>query len=342
MKAAVFERFGDPAEVVQCRDVPVPDPGPGQVRVRMIASPINPSDLMVVRGEYGRLPRLPATPGFEGVGIVEAAGSGWIGRFRVGKRVAVLNGTGGNWQEQVIVPALSVVPLPDGIPDEQAASFFVNPATTLVMVRSVLQVPRGAWLIQTAAASALGKMVIRLGKHLGFRTLNVVRRRESADEVTQLGGDAVICTADESIVDRAQTLTHGELHYALDAVGGQTAVEVVKSLGHGGRMLVYGTLSGEPMPLDPRTLMVGSIGIEGFWLSNWVARQNKLTMLRLFQRIKALLAAGVLTTEVGKVFSLADIQSAVSHALTAGRRGKTLLRFDTASQENLTSDTKRA
>src|SRR5437899_4695488 len=112
MKAIVFDQFGDPAEVLQVRAVPVPEPGPGEVRVRMLASPINPSDLLTVRGEYGRRPELPATPGFEGVGIVEAAGPGLLGRlprWRRGRRVAVLNSTGGNWQEHVVVPALRAV-----------------------------------------------------------------------------------------------------------------------------------------------------------------------------------------------------------------------------------------
>src|SRR5262245_35807123 len=129
MKAAVFDRFGDPAEVLQARDVPVPEPGRGQVRVRMIASPINPSDLLTVRGQYGTVPKLPATPGYEGVGVVEASGGGLLGKLRVGKRVAVINAKGGNWQEQVIVPARQVVPVAADVSDDQAASFFVNPAT---------------------------------------------------------------------------------------------------------------------------------------------------------------------------------------------------------------------
>src|SRR2546429_1200172 len=132
MKAIVFDRFGDPAEVLQVRDLPMPELGPGQVRVRMLYSPINPSDLMVVRGEYGRLPDLPATPGFEGVGVVDASGGGLLARLRLGRRVAVLNGTGGNWQEYVIVPAKQVVPVPYQLKDEQAATFFVNPASALV------------------------------------------------------------------------------------------------------------------------------------------------------------------------------------------------------------------
>src|SRR4051794_15299936 len=155
MKAAVFESFGNPPEVLHVREVPDPHPGPGEIRVRMIASPINPSDLLVVRGRYGVLPTPPATPGFEGVGIVEKAGPGLVGRALVGRRVAVLNQAGGNWAEYVVLPALRVVPVAKDLPDEQVASFFVNPATVLAMVRHVLKVPKGAWLLQSAAGSTL-------------------------------------------------------------------------------------------------------------------------------------------------------------------------------------------
>src|SRR6516162_6555741 len=154
MRAIIFDRFGDPGDVLQVREVPRPEPGPGQVRVRMVASPVNPSDLLTVRGTYGRRPSLPATPGFEGVGVVEAAGPGLLRHLRrlvPGRRVAVLNGQGGNWQDAVVVPATQLVPLADDLPDDQAATFFVNPATVLIMVRRVLAVPRGAWLLQTAA-----------------------------------------------------------------------------------------------------------------------------------------------------------------------------------------------
>src|SRR5262249_50095719 len=201
MKAILFDRFGPPEEVLQVRDVPQPEVGRGLVRVRMLAVPVNPSDLLYVRGEYGRRPNLPASPGFEGVGVVDPAGPGLLRHLRglkPGKRVAVLNGTGGNWQQYVVVPARQVVPVPDGIPDEQAATFFVNPATALVMTRYVLQVPRGAWLLQTAAGSALGRMVIRLGKEHGFHTISVVRRREQADELLRLGADAAILSPAET------------------------------------------------------------------------------------------------------------------------------------------------
>jgi NADPH:quinone reductase-like Zn-dependent oxidoreductase len=328
MKAVVFEQYGEPATVLRVRDVPVPEPGPGQVRVRMLASPVNPSDLMTVAGRYGRQVKLPATPGYEGVGIVEAAGGGLLGRLRVGKRVAVLNRQGGNWQEHVIVPARQVWPVPRHLPTDQAATFFVNPASALLMTRYVLRVPAGEWLLQTAAGSALGRMVIRLGRRFGFRTINVVRRREQAEELLQAGGDATICTASESIEERVAAITGGQgVRYAIDAVGGATGTAVVRSLGAGGRMLVYGTLSDEPLALDPRVLIAGQKQVEGFWLAEWAQAHGTWSMVRLLRRVGQLLDAGLLSSEVGAVFSLDEIRQAVQRATMPGRQGKVLLRI---------------
>jgi NADPH2:quinone reductase len=331
MKAAVFDRVGEPAEVLQARDVPAPEPGPGQVRVRMIASPINPSDLLTVRGLYGRKPQLPAIPGYEGVGVVEKVGGGLLGRLRLGKRVAVLNEKGGNWAEFAVVPARNVVPVPADVPAEQVASFFVNPASVLAMVRWVLRMPRGAWLLQTAAGSALGRMIIRLARRDGFRTINVVRRREAVEQLLQLGADEVICTADESLEKRVQEITGGAgVGHALDAVSGPTGSEVVRVLAPGGRLLVYGVLSSEPLVIPSRSLIWGSKMVEGFYLTDWARAQSVLTMLRLFRQITQLLRAGVLTTEVGPTFPLDAVADAARAAEAPGRAGKVLLRIATS------------
>jgi NADPH:quinone reductase-like Zn-dependent oxidoreductase len=331
MKAIMFDHFGNPADVLRVGDAPMPEPGRNEVRVRMLASPINPSDLMTVRGQYGKPPKLPYTPGYEGAGVVDAVGPGFLKRLRglkPGKRVAVLNTRGGNWAECVVIPVKQAVPVPDDLPIEQVAMFFVNPATALVMTRNVLKVPRGAWLLQTAAGSALGRMVIRLGQHYGFRTINVVRRREQADELLQLGGDAAVCTADESIEARVNEITGGAgVRYAIDAVGGETATAVVRSLGPGGRMLVYGTLANEPMSLDSRMMIMNQRIIEGFWLSIWAREQRIVTMLRLFREIIAHMRAQRLISEVGATFPLDQVQAAAQQAEKPGRGGKVLLRI---------------
>ncbi len=328
MQAVLCERWGDPEEVLQVREVPPPpEPTAGQVRVRMLLSPINPSDLLMIQGRYGRQPTLPATPGFEGVGVVEA-GRGLLARRVLGRRVAVLNSKGGNWQEQVIIPARQAVPVSRSLTDEQAATFFVNPASALVMVRHVLRVPPRAWLLQTAAGSSLGRMVIRLSKLFGFRTLNTVRRRDQVEELLALGGDAVICTSDENLHRRVLEVTGGEgVRYAIDAVAGSTGSEVVGTLAEGGRMLVYGALSGQPLTLDPRTLLVGQKRVEGFWLSEWVKGAGTLRMLLLLRQVNRLIQTGVLTSEVTATYGLEKVQAACRHAAQPGREGKVLLRI---------------
>jgi NADPH:quinone reductase-like Zn-dependent oxidoreductase len=295
----------------------------------MLASPINPSDLLFVRGLYGAKPSLPGAPGFEGVGVVEESGGGFLGWRVRGRRVAVLNGVTGNWREHTIVPAHQAIPVPDDLPDEQVASFFVNPATAWVMVKHVLRVPRGAWVLQTAAGSALGRMVIRLGKTEGFRTLNVVRRAEQIAELKGEGADEVVCSTTEPLIERVKQITGGKLRHAIDAVGGQTGADALACLTRHGRLLVYGALAAQPLPIDPRSLIVGQRQVEGFWLKEWIEEQGLWTKFWLMRRLIRLMRAGVLVTNVGEQFPLERVQEAARAAEAVGRGGKVLLRIGT-------------
>jgi len=326
MNAIAFDRHGSPADVLQLRELPKPVPARGEVLVRMIASPINPSDLLYIEGRYGLLPSsFPCVPGFEGVGVVEASGGGLLGLLRKGKRVAVL-GTRGIWSEYAIASARQVVPVPPDIPDEQAAGFFVNPMTALALVDRVLKVPAGAWLLQSAANGALGKMIVRLGKKRGFRTINVVRREDQVDELKRLGADEVIVESAGPIPDRVRGIIGSDgVGFALDPVGGTTGTQIVQSLGSGGRCILYGLLSGEPVSVDPRFLITGSKRVEGFWLADWVKRQGVLTLLGLTRRIRGLLADGTFATETAATFPLNDFAKAIELARQPGRRGKVLL-----------------
>ena len=196
MKVIQFDGYGEPAQVLAVRERPVPEPGKGEVRVRILATPINPSDLLFVRGHYaGVQPHFPSPVGFEGVGIVDALGP-QAERPALGQRVAAINGKGGNWADFAVVPADDLLPVPDDLPDQQVASFLINPASAILMLRHVLAIPQGEWLLQSAAGSELGRMMIRLAKHDGIRTVNVVRRRASVAELERLGADAVIVSTE--------------------------------------------------------------------------------------------------------------------------------------------------
>ena len=162
MKAIRFPHHGKPADVLTVTEQPVPQPGAREVRLKIRFSPINPSDLLYVRGHYsGVTPHFPAGAGFEGVAVIDAVGPDVEG-LSVGQRVFARNSAGGNWAQYTVVPADKAWPVPDDIADEQIASFMINPATALLMVRHVLAVPRGEWLLQSAASGELGRMIIRL------------------------------------------------------------------------------------------------------------------------------------------------------------------------------------
>src|SRR5574337_1284517 len=144
MRCIRFDRFGEPVDVLRVHDVPTPSAAQGEVLVRIRARPINPSDLLTVRGFYSTLPQLPATPGYEGVGVIDAVGPDVRG-VQTGQRVIVR--TPGTWQEFLVVNATNLIQPPDSVSDESAAQFTVNPLSAWIMVTEELALQPGQWLL---------------------------------------------------------------------------------------------------------------------------------------------------------------------------------------------------
>ena len=324
MQSVRFHEFGNPAEVLRVEDVPKPEPGAGQVLVRMRARPINPSDLLTVRGLYGSLPVPPATPGLEGVGEVAELGEG-VAHLRVGQRVIPL-GVAGTWQEFIVAPAAQLIPVPDAVGDQTAAQFVVNPLTAWIMTIEELDLQPDEWLLQTAAGSTLGRVVLQIAKQHGFKTINVVRRREQAEELKALGADEVICSDDEDIPQRVREITGKEgLKKAIDAVGGETGAAVVRALGRGGVLLVYGLLSERPMPIDGGRMIFTSATVRGFWLGEWMRSAPPERQQAVTAEMLRSMATQEIVPPVEAEYPLADILAAVEHSERPGRSGKVLL-----------------
>lgn len=323
MRAIRFDRFGPPGEVLRLEELPRPEPGPGQARLRLTHRPINPSDLLTVSGDYGRLPRLPATPGFEAVGRVEALGEGVSG-WRAGDRAIPLS-AGGTWCESVVVDAARLLPVPDAVSDATAAQFVVNPVSAWVMLEEELALRPGEWVLQTAAGSTLGRLVLQIAQLRGYRTVNLVRRPEQVEELLALGADAVFCTEAGNVVERVRELTGGGVRGALEAVGGATGALAARCLRPGGVMLVYGMLGGEPLPLHNGEMLFRGLTVRGFWLTYWFRNTPPDRTLGTLTTLMQLMAEGHLVPPVEASYDLADFRAAVARAARPGRRGKILL-----------------
>ncbi len=324
MKSVRFYEFGNPADKLRVEDVEQPVPGENQVLVKLRARSINPSDLLTVRGLYGALPKLPSTPGLEGMGEVAEVGSG-VKNFRAGQRVIPL-GVPGTWQEYLVAESTQLIPVPDSVNDQTAAQFVVNPLTAWIMTVEELAMKPGEWLLQTAAGSTLGRVVLQIARLRGFKTINVVRRREQVEELKQLGADEVICTGDEDLVERVKEITGRDgLTKAIDAVGGQTGGAVVRALGRKGVMLVYGLLSMEPMPVDSGRMIFTSTTIRGFWLTEWMRSTAPEKMQAVTGELLRMMATSEIVPPVEAEYPLADALAAIEHAERTGRSGKVLL-----------------
>ncbi|WP_437229586.1 zinc-dependent alcohol dehydrogenase family protein [Planctomicrobium sp. SH661] len=316
-ETAICTRHGIARDVVEIQQRAIENPRPGFVRVKMHAAPINPSDLLFCKGNYGIGPQPPTPVGLEGVGIVEASGGGAIGWLRKGKRVSVIARSPGTWSGYCITEAETVIPVPDALSDEQAATFFVNPASALLMTRWIFQIPPRGWIIQSAANSAVGRMIIRLGNHFGFRTLNVVRREEQKAELEAVGADAVIVATDstpqQEFLDAVKTCTQGDLpRFAVDPVGGKLGGLLLESLGQGGRMLAYASLADEPTPVNPRTLMTQDRHLSSFWLSHAMQALPLLKKLKLIRELSQLHVQGLFQVETFESYPLRDVKLALA------------------------------
>jgi NADPH:quinone reductase-like Zn-dependent oxidoreductase len=334
MKALIFRETGEPKSVLKLADIPTPQLAPGEALVRVLLSPINPSDLHMVRGRYGYQPDLPASPGAEGVGIVEAVGPGVQGPI-VGTRVVFVN-TWNTWREQMVCPVDRLVRVPDGLDDPTAATSYTNPLTAWALARSSHNLKEGEWLVQTAAVSSVGKLVLQLAQRYRFKTINVIRRREQESIIRKLGGNEVICTADEDLRARLQELTAGKgIERAIDCVAGELGAEIARNLAPAGTMLVYGALSSHrqtdpakfTIPLFAPRLIYSTATVRGWWLPRWVSSQPLAEVRAATSDLLTMLSNGALTPPEVVRYSFEDFQEAVRLADGEAGQQKVLLDF---------------
>jgi NADPH:quinone reductase len=323
MLAAQLDAVGEPLVV---RQIPVPQPRKGEVLVKMAASPINPSDLAFMMGGYGFKEGLPVTPGNEGSGVVVAAGAGFMSRRLLGKRVSCFArpGLGGAWAEYMLTNASYCIPVGKNISLEQAATSLINPLTALAFMDIVRRKKYPAF-VNTAANSALGRMLARLSKRQGVPLINVVRNEAQVKALKELGAEHILDSSAPGFDEQLKTLCHQlKATLLLDAVGGPLLGQLLLAAPHGSAILSYGRLSAEPCVIEPGALILHKKRIVGFFLTDWIKKRNLLQIMGDIRRVQNMLQSDM-ATEVKARMPIASANEALKQYQEKMSGGKILL-----------------
>lgn len=308
---------------------PVPKPQHGEVLVKMSYSPINPSDLSQLNGNYANKPKYPLTPGIEGSGKVIESGGGIIANLRKGKEVActATKGKGGTWAKYIVTNATNVIPLPRKINNIQGAMLIVNPLTAMAFIH-IAKKGKHKTIVNNAAASTLGKMLIKLCNNENINLINIVRREKQAEELKSMGAKYIVNSNDAGYQQNLAELA-GKLEASLffDAVTGNETNKIIHAAPKNSQIIVYANLSDEQFSVDSREILQKNITINGFFLGNWTSEQNILKTLASIYKAKMLLK-NELHTKVQHTFAIDQVNEAIEFYKNNMSKGKVLLSFE--------------
>jgi NADPH:quinone reductase-like Zn-dependent oxidoreductase len=304
---------------------PTPQPQPGEVLVRVAAAPVNPSDLMFIRGLYGIRKPLPCVPGFEGSGTVVATGPGLYGFALRGRRVACGSQSGdGTWAEYVVVSAWNCMPLLPHISFAGGATLLVNPLTAWALVDTARRSKTGA-LVQTAAASQVGRMILGIARRCGLPVISIVRRAEQAALLRSFGAEHVLDSSQPEFDQRlAELCARLGATLAADAVGGEMTGRLLAAMPRGAQVLVYGALEEAACQLDPGQLIFNHKRVRGFWLADWLVERSRLEVLFASVMLQTRFASIVRSTVQARV-PLIEVRRGLERYEQAMTAGKVLL-----------------
>ena len=317
---AMFAEFGNPEDVIELVERGSAKLQTNEVRVKMLAAPINPADINFIQGTYGIKPDLPATAGVEGCGVVTESCSE---KLSVGDKVIFIN-QAGTWSDEVISDDRHLLKIPTDTPSNQAAMLKVNPLTAWCMLTQLRVLPEGSWIIQNAANSGVGNCVIQIANMLGLKTINLVRREELLPELEKLGGDINLLDCAESI----EKIRAKQPALALNAVGGDSALRLMDALETKGLHVTYGAMSGRSLKVPNKFLIFKRIEINGFWVTEWIKEQPAEIVDSAYQMLARWMTEGLLSQPIDSIHALSEIKTAIKRATTHQRDGKVLISFE--------------
>ena len=328
MKSIQFSKYNSPRSIslVHVESAPV---GAGQVRVALEVAPLNPSDFMLLDGQYPFQPALPSPAGSEGVGYVTEIGSGVVS-VATGDRVLVLpSPQPGTWQEEKVIDERYVVRVARAADPVQLATAGINAATAYLVLQYGSYLEPGSWVAQTSANSGVGGFVMALARRAGLRTLNVVRRANAVQPLLAAGADAVVVSDETMPAALADILQGDEIGLLIDGVGGPVIDGLVPHLARGANIVSYAVPTGLPIVVNPMHLNFHGLHVHGFWVHNWLDSAPREEIEQVYSHLIELIADGTLRTPVEAVYHLDDYAKAIAHARSNRRGGKIMFGAET-------------
>lgn len=323
-KAVRFDRVGGP-EVLKIEEVPLREPGPGEVRLTVAAVGLNRAESMYYHGQYMEGVEPPSGLGYEVTGTVKSVGPG-VDASLVGKRVATVPGYSmqkyPSLAEEAVVPVEALVPVPEGQPDQEAAAVWMQYGTAYGPLVVDSNVGQGDFVIITAASSSVGLAAIQIVKAQGGTSIATTRTSAKKQELLQLGADHVIATEEEDLPARVKEITGGKgARVVFDPVGGDYINTLGAATANGGQIFLYGMLSGKPTPF-PMTTFARGVTMRGTSISEMKAPQYFETMKRY---VSERLANGTFKPKIAKVFPFADAVKAYEFLESNQQVGKIVI-----------------
>jgi mitochondrial enoyl-[acyl-carrier protein] reductase / trans-2-enoyl-CoA reductase len=319
----VFETHGKPSEVLRLESFDTPPLKDGEVLLAIHAAPINPADLNFIEGTYGIKPTLPAQAGMECAATVLESRSG---QFSPGDEVIPIARIGA-WATHAVTTGENLIRIPPGIDSLQAAMLKVNPATAWLLLHHFATLREGDQIALNAANSGVGQCVIQLAAAMGVRALCFVRNPDLADELLSLGAHAVLEDSQEGFEAASERLGKEKAKLAFNAVGGESALRLMKLLANGGTHITYGAMGRKPLTIPNGPLIFGDLRFRGLWVTEWMSQSTRNEVREVYAGLAARLLDGTLSQLVDSVFTLENYKDALARLGSEDRRGKILFRM---------------
>ncbi len=305
------------------KELPTPQPGKGQVLIRIQAASLNFPDLLIVQNKYQFKPELPFVPGSEYAGVIEAVGEG-VTNLTVGQSVACLSGTGG-FATHALAPAKLCMPLPPGFPPADAAAFIMIYATSHHALLDRGQLKAGETVLVLGAAGGVGMSAIQIAKQAGARVIAAASTDEKCAFCTQLGADATINYTTEDLRERLKVLTDGKGPDVIyDPVGGDFTETAFRSIAWRGRLLVVGFAAGEIPGLKINLALVKGASIVGVFWGDF-ARREPQANAAMMQQLAQWYAQGKIKPLIDRQMPMSELKAAYARMGERAVKGKLVL-----------------